>query len=90
MAKGGSKFIMCIELGYGKGSRKARRVTEGKVKAVAGVEDAALCPAEGEVAKADMEEGGLGGGGGSGREWCEVGDSSGIRGTEQVLVGVRG
>ncbi len=60
------------------------------MNAIAGGEDGARCPAEGEVAGVDVAEGGLGGGGGGGREWCEVGDSGGVRGTEQALVCVGG
>ncbi len=37
-----------------------------------------------------MAEGGLGGGGSGGREWCEVGDGGGVRGTEQVFVCIGG
>ncbi len=54
------------------------RVTEDGTKAVSGVEDGAMHPAEGEVAGADMVEGGLGGGCVTGGEGYEVGDGSSI------------
>ncbi len=62
--------------GYGKVPREARRVVEGGMKAVANIEDGAMRPAEGEVARADMVEGGLGGGCVMGGVGCEVGNGS--------------
>ncbi len=78
LAKGGIKFIMHSKLSYGKCSREARRVVEGYLEAVDGIEDGAVCPVEGEVARADVAGGGLGGGGAIGGEWCEVGDGGSV------------
>ncbi len=69
-AKGGDKFVMRRDLGNRKVPREARRVAEDSAKAVTGVEDEAMQPAEGEVAGADVVEGGLGGGCVTGGEGC--------------------
>lgn len=52
IGKGGENFVTRGKLSYGKGSREVGwdGVVEGNGKAVAGVENGALSPAEGEVA----------------------------------------
>ncbi len=73
LAEDGDKFKMHS---YRKVWRDARRVADGDMKAVASIKDGAMCPAEGEVAGADMVKGGLGGGDAMGGEWCKVGGDS--------------
>ncbi len=85
LGKGGGKLVMQSKLGYGKGLREVWGVAEGGSKAIAGIENGALSPVKGEVARADLVEGGLGGGV-VGREWCEVGNGCGQGGTEEAFV----
>ncbi len=60
LTKGESKFITHSKLGHWEGSWESRRVAEGNAEAVVSIEDGALCPAEGEVARTDVAEGGFG------------------------------
>ncbi len=85
LAKGGGKGKANSKLGDGEVLREAGWVAKGGAKAVTGIEDGDACPTEGEVARADVAEGGLGGGV-MGGEGCKVGDGVSVGGAEEAFV----
>ncbi len=86
MAKGGRRFKVCSKQSDREALREAGWVVEGSTKAVTGVEDGAVCPAEGEIAGADTVEGGQGGGGCTRGEGCKVGYGGSVGSAEEAFV----